>query len=41
MRPRKRARRARRSSSGWDWIAAVVEGIFDGVAEFLCTWGRR
>jgi hypothetical protein len=39
MRPRKRARRARRSSL--DWVAAVVEGFFDGVAEFLCTWGRR
>ncbi|WP_159072858.1 hypothetical protein [Streptomyces glaucescens] len=38
LRPGKRAR-ARRSSL--DWVAAVVEGIFDGIAEFLCTWGRR
>lgn len=41
MRRGKRARRARRSSSAWDWVAAVVEGFFDGVAEALCTWGRR
>ncbi|SEE82432.1 hypothetical protein SAMN05216483_6665 [Streptomyces sp. 2131.1] len=39
MRPRKRADRARRSPL--DWVAAVVEGIFDGIADFLCTWGRR
>lgn len=38
----KRRRRTRGSStSRTDWIAAAVEGLFDAVAEFLCSWGRR
>lgn len=38
----KRRRRSRGySASRTDWLTTAVEGFFDAVAEFLCSWGRR
>lgn len=37
----KRRRTRGHSASRTDWIGAAVEGLFDAVAEFLCSWGRR
>lgn len=39
MRRRRRARGY--STSRTDWLTAAVEGLFNAVAEFLCSWGRR